>query len=124
MNKLVMGDYGDPIIYNPADDTISAMPCSREGIRSIHVIDEPMQLVVKGKNTDFVKDVVPGDIIVRFWETVFPNKVIVINSAEWSENLNAFAEYLKKQDDRDKCANCKKDYCDGCISSEMPETDA
>lgn len=126
MNKLVMGDYGDPLIYNPTDDVISAMPKSREGIRSIHVVNEPMQLVVnmknaEGKDINFTKDVVPGDIIIRFWETSFPNRVIVINSKEWMENLDAFAEYLKKRDEQNKCANCVKECCDGCISTDVPQ---
>jgi hypothetical protein len=121
-----MGDYGDPLIYNPTDDTISAMPSSREAIRGIYVVNEPMQLVVnmkdaEGKDINFTRDVVPGDIIIRFWETAFPNRVIVINSKEWMENLDAFAKYLKKRDEQNKCANCVKGCCDACIS-EAPKT--
>lgn len=73
----------------------------RGGIDNVYLIDEERDLFIQD-NEDNVTDihVVPGDIIVSFYTNDFPNKVIVVKSDKWTENIKTFrANEQKKKED-------------------------
>lgn len=97
----------------------------RGGIDNVYLIDEERDLFIQD-NEDNVTEthVVPGDIIVSFYTNDFPNKVIVVKSDKWTENIKTFRanEQKKKEEwassksdntlkgsiDDDSCSNCEQ----------------
>lgn len=73
----------------------------RGGIDNVYLIDEERDLFIQD-NEDNVTEthVVPGDIIVSFYTNDFPNRVIVVKSDKWTENIKTFrANEQKKKED-------------------------
>lgn len=66
--------------------------------------------------------VVPGDIIVSFYINDFPNKVIVVKSDKWTENIKTFRaneqkkkeEWASKQFDSSLKGSIDDDLCSNC----------
>lgn len=52
-----------------------------------------------------------GDIVLTFYEDLFPNKVIVITSEKWVENINTYNAIMEERNN--KVSN--KPSCDGCV---------
>lgn len=70
---------------------------SRQAINNIYRAEYDMHVVYgNGENREEF-DVTTGDIIVVFYETEFPHKVITVKSDKWNENLDAYEAYEQKQ---------------------------
>ena len=97
----------------------------RGGIDSVYLIDEERDLFIQDNEDNITEThVVPGDIIVSFYTDDFPNKVIVVKSDKWVENIKTLRaneqkrkeEWASKQSeniqkcsiDDDLCPNCKQ----------------
>ena len=116
MNKLYINPSGNVCI----DDNQNIVPFSstREGIKRIWLLKEDTQILYNsGKdNTTETRMCTAGDIVIEFYETTFPNKLIVIDSKEWKENLESYeaeeqrikeAWALKnKENEEKKCEDC------------------
>lgn len=96
---------------------------SRNSIDDIYFVKEDTKVVFnRGENKSEV-EAKAGDIVVTFYENQFPNRVIVVNSEQWKENLEAYEayeqkmkeEWAKKNDENDlkpcECCDC---CCKAC----------
>lgn len=73
----------------------------RASIDNVYLIDEERDLFIQD-NEDNVTEthVVPGDIIVSFYTNDFPNRVIVVKSDKWVENIKTLrANEQKKKEE-------------------------
>ena len=92
----------------------------RGGIDNVYLIDEERDLFIQD-NEDNVTEthVVPGDIIVSFYTNDFPNKVIVVKSDKWVENIKTLRaneqkkkeEWASKQFDSSFKSSINEDRC-------------
>lgn len=93
------------------------------GIDSVYLIDEERDLFIQD-NEDNVTEthVVPGDIIVSFYTNDFPNKVIVVKSDKWVENIKTLRaneqkrkeEWASKQSENIQKCSINEDGCSDC----------
>lgn len=95
---------------------------SRSSIDDIFFIKEDTKIVFERGEYKAELNAKAGDIVVTFYEEQFPNRVIVVDSAQWKENLEAYEayeqkmreEWAKKNDENDlKPCEC----CDCCCKS-------
>ena len=109
MKTLYITETGTILLDNDTKD-VTDFYSTRNSINDIYAVKEDMHIVVnnyRGTNKKYELDAVAGDIIVSFYEQSFPNKVIVIKSKEWFDNLIAYETLVNKN----KQNNCNK--CDG-----------
>lgn len=95
----------------------------RGGIDNVYLIDEERDLFIQD-NEDNVTEtrVVPGDIIVSFYTNDFPNKVIVVKSDKWVENIKTLRaneqkrkeEWASKQSENIQKCSIDDDLCSNC----------
>lgn len=95
----------------------------RGGIDSVYLIDEERDLFIQD-NEDNVTEthVVPGDIIVSFYTNDFPNRVIVVKSDKWVENIKTLRaneqkrkeEWASKQSKNIQKCSINEDGCSDC----------
>lgn len=95
---------------------------SRNSIDDVFFIKEDTKIVFERGEYKAELNAKAGDIVVTFYEEQFPNRVIVVDSAQWKENLEAYEayeqkmreEWAKKNDENDlKPCEC----CDSCCKS-------
>lgn len=95
----------------------------RASIDNVYLIDEERDLFIQD-NEDNVTEthVVPGDIIVSFYTNDFPNRVIVVKSDKWAENIKTFRaneqkkkeEWASKQYENIQKCSISCDSCSDC----------
>lgn len=89
MKNLIIAN-GVAAIVDPATLDVETQSSDREAIQRIWRIKEDCKIkAVFGEET-FEKDAKAGDIVITFYEKDYPNKMIVIRSDEWNENLAAY----------------------------------
>ena len=57
-----------------------------------------------------------GDIVVKFWDRDFKNKIVVVSSALWSENLKLYKQM--EQEEKERWAKSKSPIEDAAANSE------
>lgn len=55
-----------------------------------------------------------GDIILTFYEDIFPNKTVVVTSEKWIENINTYNAVMEKRNNND----CNKQSNNCCVSGD------
>lgn len=95
----------------------------RAAIDNVYLIDEERDLFIQD-NEDNVTEthVVPGDIIVSFYINDFPNRVIVVKSDKWVENIKTLRaneqkkkeEWASKQHENIQKCSISCDSCSDC----------
>lgn len=95
----------------------------RAAIDNVYLIDEERDLFIQD-NEDNVTEthVVPGDIIVSFYTNDFPNRVIVVKSDKWVENIKTLRaneqkkkeEWAAKQPENIQKCSISCDSCSDC----------
>lgn len=95
----------------------------RASIDNVYLIDEERDLFIQD-NEDNVTEthVVPGDIIVSFYINDFPNRVVVVKSDKWAENIKTFRaneqkkkeEWASKQHENIQKCSISCDSCSDC----------
>ena len=90
---------------------------SRASIDDIFFIKEDTKVVFDRGEYKAELEAKAGDIVVTFYEEQFPNRVIVVNSEQWKENLETYEawEQKRKEEWAEKksdpcCENCCKGY--------------
>ena len=112
MKTLYITDSGTVMLD---EDKLNVSPCrtEREAIQRIYKIEEDTHIVVNymdPKKDKIELDAKADDIIIMFYENSYPNKVIIVNSPEWSENLTAYNDKMAEIESK-KLSRCDK--CDG-----------
>lgn len=75
--RLQINDAGEP----------SEVPFEREAIRGIISVKEDTEIRFANAPSIYAK---AGDLLISFYENVFPHQVIVIHNDQWSENIEAY----------------------------------
>ena len=109
MNTIYITDTGR-VCIDDAGKVKNVNTC-REAINKIIRLTEDAHIVYNSGKCNIEKDAKAGDIVITFYETSFPNKVVVINNDEWSENLIAYDK--EQQALKEKWASENKCECDG-----------
>lgn len=102
-------------MFDPETMDTAIYSGAREAIDRVFLVKEEMKFRNTKQDGSVQEiDVKPGDILIKFYESVFPNNWIVVNSNEWKENIET---YNKKQEDAlKKCNECECCDCDqSCI---------
>ena len=90
---------------------------SRASIDDIFFIKEDTKVVFDRGEYKAELEAKAGDIVVTFYEEQFPNRVIVVNSEQWKENLETYEAWEQKRKEEwaeknsDPCCEC---CCKGC----------
>lgn len=88
------------------------LPSDREGISRLYLIKEAMHVVIGNGECKEEFDVEPGDILIKFYEDIFPHKAIVVKSAEWKENLECYDSEMQRR--KEEWAKNKANECPCC----------
>ena len=90
-----------------------SLDSEREAIFWIRIAPEDMKLVYTDENDKKRSlDVKKDQLIIRFYDDDFPNRVVVIDSKDWLENIT---EYHKKMKERRNASELKfKTYDVAC----------
>lgn len=122
MKKLIIKN-GYMFDIDTDANKLQKIQCDRGGIDSVYLIDEERDLFIQD-NEDNVTEthVVPGDIIVSFYTNDFPNRVIVVKSDKWVENIKTLRaneqkrkeEWASKQSENIQKCSINEDGCSDC----------
>lgn len=69
----------------------------RSAINRVCLVDE--DCIVKDENETV--EAKKGDIVISFYESLFPHHFVVISSKEWRENIETYKAMLNKNKDID-----------------------
>lgn len=111
MKKLIIGENGCAITFDTDAQTVVWKDASREAISRVYLIAEPTTVVYEGKEYETNE----GDIVVKFYDSDFPNRVVIVHSPEWKENIDAYNE-------RQRVAMLSLGNCESCDDCEMAQT--
>lgn len=104
------------IIIDSENESCGHLQTEREAISRIYLIGEPMH-VVYGDDEDRKEfDVKKDDILVKFYDPNFPNKIVVVKSKDWVKNLKDYNKH--QQELKEQWATKQKDCeaCDSCCA--------
>lgn len=122
MKKLIIKN-GYMVDIDIDANKLQKVQYDRASIDSVYLIDEERDLFIQD-NEDNVTEthVVPGDIIVSFYTNDFPNRVIVVKSDKWVENIKTLRaneqkrkeEWASKQSENIQKCPINEDGCSDC----------
>lgn len=115
--KTVYLTRSSNIVVDKENNDIYSLNNVRQSINNIFLVKEPMHIIYGERFSSDEKykkefDVEKGDLIVTFYESNFPNKIIVIKNKDWVENITTYEEKLQKEKEL-WAANSSKD-CEAC----------
>ena len=92
---------------------VGSIASAREAIQRIYVAPEPMHVVYQSGDRKEEADVEKDDVIVTFYTDEFDKRMIVVKSAEWTQNIT---NYEKKMEDArakqaEQCGDCDAPCC-------------
>lgn len=104
MNKILTFSKNGyvPIMVTKEPFDVQPILADRSAICNIIVIREDCNV----KTTNGYIEAKKGDIAISFYEEHFPNKIVVVTSKEWLENIDTYNEKMNE------CKNCKNSCCD------------
>jgi len=111
MKTLYITQDASAAVDTELNDVFS-FPSDREAINRIHLIKEAMHVVIGNGESKEEFDVEPGDILIRFYEDIFPHRAIVVKNAEWKENLEYYNSEMQRQ--KEEWAKNKANKCPCC----------
>jgi hypothetical protein len=62
----------------------------REAISNVVRITEPTHIVYNKNDKRIELDAEAGDIVITFYDSSYPNPMIIVHNLEWVENLEAY----------------------------------
>lgn len=95
---------------------------SRSAIDNLFYVKEDTKVVYEKGEEKVECDAKAGDLVITFYEEQFPNKIIIVDNAQWKENINSYEEYEQKRKEEwakrnaencDKCCDCECTCCPG-----------
>jgi septation ring formation regulator EzrA len=105
MKVLYLAD-GTNIVLDKETEEVSRLDSEREAIQRIYMIPEDMHVISQsydGSRQEF--DAKKDDIVITFYDKYFKNKTVVVNSADWAENLTLYKQ--EQQDQKESWAKAK-----------------
>lgn len=110
MNKILAfskSGYSPTMITKEPFD-VQSITTDRMAISNMVVVKDDCHVKTENGYIEAKK----GDIVLTFYEDLFPNKVVVITSEKWLENINTYNTIMEERNN--KVSN--KPSCDGCVS--------
>lgn len=107
MNTLYITNTGTVMLDE--NNKPGSFESTREGISRIFYLKEDTKIYVNREGQEQELDAKAGDLVISFYESEFPHKIIVINSDEWKENLEAYEAAMQKRKEewaKEKCGEC------------------
>ena len=114
MKTLYLTSNGSNILLDKENDSCDRIESQREAIQRVYLVDEPMHVTYQEGEYRKDLDVTTGDILVTFYDSTFKNRIVVVKSEDWAENLRVYNEEEQKR----KEEWAKKQSCDGCENTE------
>lgn len=120
MNKIWMPQGRSILLQQKDEDMLKVVPSLITKIDNIYLAEEASILIYCDKDGNkHQMDVEEGDIIVTFYETSFPNKVVKVSSPEWVENINVYNQNEQKR--KEAWAKTQKKLMESANAPETPE---
>lgn len=108
---------GCNIIIDSENESCGRLQAQREAISQIYLVPEPMHFIYgEGEDRKEV-DVKKDDMIIKFYEERFPNKIVVIKSKDWVKNLKDYEKYQQELKEQWAAKHKERETCDNCIPS-------
>lgn len=92
--KTLYISNGSNILIDTEENTANAIDTQREAIQRIYLAEEPMHVVYGSGEYKREADVKKDDLIITFYTDEFENRMIVVKSKDWANNLK---KYNKRQ---------------------------
>ena len=105
------------IVVDTEQNSVGCVNRSRVAIEDIYLVKENMHVVYQQGTYKREFDVEPGDIIVTFYADEFDNKIIVVKSSDWKENI---INYEAKEEER-KLKWAAENTAEACIPNSPGE---
>lgn len=113
MKTLYLTDSSANIVVDQEANTCGTISRDIESIRGVYVIDEPTHVIYQAGEYRRELDVEKDDIVVVFYSSEFPNKIVVAKSADWVSNIRTYREAEQKRKE-EWAANKLKKICNEC----------
>lgn len=90
MNKKTLFVTTRGVIKLDENNEPVGVATDREAISNIVRIKEPVHIVYNKNDKRIELDAEEGDMMIVFYDNSFINPVIIVHSAEWAENIDAY----------------------------------
>lgn len=113
MNTIYITDTGRVML----DENNNPHPflCTRNAVDAVYCLEQDTKIIYKKGDKESVLNAKAGNIVLTFYENTFPNGVIVVDSNEWKENIEAYK--AKEQEMKEKWAAKNLAECGQCPDS-------
>lgn len=102
------------ILIDTEENTANSLDSQREAIQRIYLAEEPMHVVYGSGEYKREVDVKKDDVIVTFYTDDFENRIVVVKSKDWANNLKKYnkrQQEIKEKWAADESAKCECANC-------------
>ena len=110
MNTIYITDTGRVMLDE--NNNPSPLYCTRNGIDDVFYLKQDVKIIYEKGDKKSVLNAKAGNIVLIFYEKTFPNRVIVVDSNEWKENIEVYE--AKEQEIKEKWAGKNLAECGQC----------
>lgn len=98
MNKILAFSKSGytPMMITKEPFDVQPVASDRAAISSVIIAKEDCHVKTENGYIEAKK----GDIILTFYETIFPNKTIVVTSEKWVENINTYNAAMEERNNK------------------------
>ena len=93
---------GNNIVVDTENNTVDRISCERTAIDDLYRVKEPMHVIYQRGEYKREADVVPGDLVITFYDNDFLHQMIVVKNSDWAETLDAYEK--QQQEEKEKWA--------------------
>lgn len=91
---------GNNIVVDTENNTVGRISCERTAIDDLYRVKEPMHVVYQRGEYKREADVVPGDLVITFYENDFLHQMIVVKNSDWAGTLDAYEKRQQEEKER------------------------
>ncbi len=107
---------GANIWVDTENDTCGQMESQREAIQRIYLAEEPTHIVYSCGDYTRELDVKKDDIVLTFYTDEFENRIVVVKSKDWVNNLKKYNKHQQELKEKWAAENEAK-KCEGCADA-------
>lgn len=115
---------GNNIVVDTENNTVDRISCDRTAIDDLYRIKEPMHVIYQRGEYKREADVVPGDLVITFYDNDFLHQMIVVKNSDWAETLDAYEKQQQEEKERwaakQKLENDLPDCDNKCCEAQSP----
>ena len=97
MKTLYIPDSSAGIVIDSENQAVKQLPSEREAISRIFIAKEDMHVVYEQNGEQKICNIDAGNLLIVFYDHTFKNRVVVVNSSEWIENIKDYNEREQKR---------------------------